>query len=152
MFHTELGGARSTEVAVEAYYKMMEPAVKITSSIEESNNNPYSNAEGYKRQGRTSRAGKNGDWLLYTFDEPVECRRMYIGTGYTHLPRLLFNAGYVEVSDDGEKFRKVGELKLGAAVIDWPEKPIKAVRIVCTEDGNGAENVIVQAPKVYPKL
>ena len=32
VFHTELGGARSTEVAVEAYYKMIEPAVKITSS------------------------------------------------------------------------------------------------------------------------
>ena len=152
VFHTELGGARSADVAVDAYYKMIEPKVKITSSIEESSSNPYSNAEGYRKTGRTSRAGKSGDWLLYTFDEPVECRRMYIGTGYSHLPRLLFNAGYVEVSDDGETFRKVGELHLGAAIIDEPEKPIKAVRIVCTEDGNGAENVIVQAPKVYPKL
>jgi hexosaminidase len=150
VFYSKQGGARSGNVAVEAHYTMLQPKVTITSSIEASEKNPYSNAEGYKRQARTARACKDGDWILYTFDEPVVCRKIEVPTGYSHLPRLLFNAGYVEVSYDGEKFERVGDLHLGAGVVDAPKKAVKAVRIVCTESGNGADEVIVRAPNVYP--
>ena len=150
VFHTKQGGARSGDVAVEAHYAMLKPKVKITSSIEESERNPYSNAEGYNKQARTARTCKDGDWILYTFDEPVVCRKIEVPTGYSHLPRLLFNAGYIEVSYDGEKFERVGDLHLGAGVVDAPKKAVKAVRIVCTESGNGADEVIVRAPNVYP--
>ncbi|MBR4995033.1 MAG: family 20 glycosylhydrolase [Alistipes sp.] len=152
LFHSRRGGACSGNIAVEGYYTTLKPAVKITSSIEESKRNPYSNAEGYSKQARTARTCKDGDWILYTFEEPVVCRRLEIPTGYAHLPRLLFNAGYIEVSYDGENFERVGDLKLGAGVIDAPKKAIKAVRIVCTESGNGAEDVIVRAPNIYPVL
>ena len=30
------------------------------------------------------------------------------------------------------------------------KKAVKAVKIVCTESGNGADEVIVRAPNVYP--
>ena len=151
-FYTRLGGAHSPEAAVKGRWRMLQPAVKITSSILESTRFPFSNAEGYGRIARTARVGKEGDWILYTFDKPVVCRRMEISTGNLQLPRYIFNAGYMEVSEDGTTFKRVCDLKNGGGVIDAPSKPVKAVRIVCTENGNGADFVTVQAPKVYPKL
>ena len=120
--------------------------------MEPSERFPFSNAEGYGRIARTARVCREGDWLLYTFEKPVSCRRMEISTGNLQLPRYIFNAGYMEYSEDGINFKRVGELKNGGCVIENPSRPIKAVRIVCTENGNGADFVTVQAPKVYPKL
>ena len=151
-FHTRLGGAHSPEAAVSGHWRMLQPKVKITSSIDESERFPYSNAEGYGRIARTSRVGREGDWILYTFEEAVRCRRMEIYTGNLQLPRYIFNAGYMEVSYDGEHFERVGELKNGGAAIENPRRAIKAVRVVCGVSGNGADFVTVQAPKIYPVL
>ena len=151
-FYTRMGGARSPEAAVKLHWRMLQPTVKITSSIEESERFPFTNAEGYGRIARTARVGREGDWLLYTFEKPVVCRRMEISTGNLQLPRFIFNAGYMEFSYDGVTFKRVCDLERGGGVIENPSKPIKAVRIVCTESGNGADFVTVQAPKVYPKL
>jgi hypothetical protein len=46
----------------------------------------------------------------------------------------------------------VGDLKNGGAAIDNPKRAIKAVRVVCTESGNGADFVTVQEPMVFPIL
>ena len=151
-FHTRMGGAKSPEAAVKSHWRMLQPTVTITSSMEPSERFPFSNAEGYGRIARTARVCREGDWLLYTFEKPVSCRRMEISTGNLQLPRYIFNAGYMEYSEDGINFKRVGELKNGGCVIENPSRPIKAVRIVCTENGNGADFVTVQAPKVYPKL
>jgi hexosaminidase len=151
-FFTRRGSAHSPEAGVKGRWRMLQPKVKITSSMPESERLPFSNAEGYGRIARTARVGKAGDWLLYTFEKPVECRRMEISTGNLQLPRFIFNAGYAEVSEDGVTFYRVGDLKNGGCVIENPRRAIKAVRIVCTESGNGANYVTVQAPKVYPKL
>lgn len=151
-FFTRRGSAHSPEAGVKGRWKMLQPKVKITSSIKESERFPFSNAEGYGRIARTARVGREGDWLLYTFETPVECRRMEISTGNLQLPRFIFNAGYMEVSEDGTTFRRVCDLRNGGGVIENPQRAIKAVRIVCTESGNGANFVTVQAPKVYPKL
>ena len=131
---------------------MLQPKVKISSSIAQSERFPFTNAESYGRISRTARVGREGDWLLYTFEEPVSCRRMEVRTGNLQLPRFIFNAGYMEVSYDGKTFSRVCDLKCGGGAIDNPSKPIKAVRITCTESGNGADFVTVQAPMVFPKL
>ena len=151
-FFSRMGGAQSPEAAVKSHWRMLQPVVKITSSMEPSERFPFSNAEGYGRISRTARVCREGDWLLYTFEKPVSCRRMEISTGNLQLPRYIFNAGYMEVSEDGVNFKRVDELKNGGCAIENPSRPIKAVRIVCTESGNGADFVTVQAPKVYPKL
>ncbi len=151
-FFTRMAGAKSAEAAVKAHWRMLQPAVKITSSMEPNERFPFSNAEGYGRIARTARVCREGDWLLYEFEKPIACRRMEISTGNLQLPRYIFNAGYMEFSEDGKTFKRVCNLKNGGGVIDNPERPIKAVRIVCTESGNGADFVTVQAPKVYPKL
>lgn len=151
-FRSVYGGARSPEAGVAGRFRMAQPKVHITSSIAQSERFPYSNAESYGRIARTSRTSRAGDWILYTFEKPVECRRLEVRTGNLQLPRYVFNSGYMEVSEDGVTFRRVCELKNGGGAIDDPSRPIKAVRVVCTTDGNGASFVTVQAPMVFPKL
>ena len=133
-------------------FRMLQPKVSITSSMAESERYPYSGAEGYGRIARTGRAADEGDWILYTFAEPVECHRMEIATGNKQLPRYMFNEGYIEVSYDGEQFERMGDLCDGIGVVEEPKRAIKAVCVVCTESGNGARFVTVQAPRVYPRL
>ena len=150
-FRTRRAGARSPEMAVKAHWRKVQPKVKITSSIAQSERYPYSNAEGYSRIARTSRAARVGDWLLYTFDETVRCRSMEVRTGNLQLPRNIFEAGYVEVSYDGEHFERVGELRAGGIKVA-PRRAIKALRVVCSKEGNGEGFVTVQAPTVWPEM
>ena len=151
-FFSRMGGAVSPEQGVQGRWRMLQPNVKITSSIAESEKYPYKNAEGYGRIAHTSKAASEGDWVMYTFEKPVTCRRLEIATGNLTLPRFVFDAGYMEVSYDGTNFKRVCDLEQGAGVIENPAKPIKAVRITCTQTGNGDNYVTVQPPKVYPKL
>ncbi len=151
-FLSRRGGARSPEAGVKARFRQLQPKVTITSSIPQSERFPYTNAESYGRIARTSRVGRVGDWILYTFDEPVRCRRLEVRTGNLQLPRYIFNGGYFEVSYDGVSFIRVCDLEAGGGAIDNPARPIKAVRVTCTVDGNGADFVTVQAPMVFPIL
>ena len=112
----------------------------------------FDKAEGYGRIARTTRAGDVGDWVMFTFEQPVSCRRMKVATGNFQLPRYTFENGYVEVSYDGKTFERVGELDCGMFYIEYPARPIKAVRITCTSRGNGAEWVSIQPPTIWPKL
>ena len=112
----------------------------------------FDKAENYGRLARTARACDVGDWVMFTFDTPVKCRRMKVATGNFQLPRYIFENGYVEVSYDGDDFAYVGDLECGMFVIKYPLQPIKAVRITCTSRGNGAEWVSIQPPTIYPLL
>jgi hexosaminidase len=76
---------------------------------------------------------------------------MVVATGNFQLPRYIFESGYVEVSYDGTTFETVGELECGKYTI-YPKSPIRAVRMVCTSQGNGAEWVSIQPPTIYPLL
>lgn len=151
-FHVRRGGAFSAEAAVGEHFRLIKPKFTLTSSMPESERYKFSGVETYSRLSRTSRAGKQGDWVLYTFHEPVKCRRMRICTGNVQTPRYLFNAGYLEVSYDGENFERVGDLEYGCCTIENPSKAIKAVRVVCTQTGNGARFVTLQVPQVWPEL
>lgn len=151
-FHVRCGRAFSPEAGVKGRFSRIKPKFSITSSIPESERYKYSGVEGYSRMGRTSRAGKQGDWICYTFAEPVECRRMLIRTGNVQTPRYLFEAGYLEVSYDGEMFERVCDLDHGCGVVENPKQAVKAVRVVCTQSGNGARFVTVQAPMIWPLL
>lgn len=151
-FRSVYGCAYSPEAGVAGRFRMLQPKVAVTSSVPQSERFPYSNAESYGRIARTSRTSRAGDWIMYTFEKPVTCRRLEVRTGNLQLPRYIFNSGYMEVSEDGQHFRRVCELKNGGGAVDNPSRPIKAVRVVCTTDGNGAAFVTVQAPMVFPKL
>lgn len=151
-FVARRGRAQSPEAAVASHFKTITPSFKFSSSMADRERFSFEKAEGYGRLARTTRAADVGDWVMYTFDTPVKCRRMKVATGNFQLPRYLFENGYVEVSYDGVQFHRVGELECGAFVIEYPARPIKAVRITCTSQGNGAEWVSVQPPTIWPLL
>ena len=151
-FVAHRGEAYSTEAAVPGYFKTITPAFDITSTMNDSEKFSFDKTEGYGRIARTTRAGDVGDWVMFTFEKPVACRRMKVATGNFQLPRYTFENGYVEVSYDGVNFERVGELECGMYFIEYPSQPIKAVRITCTSRGNGAEWVSIQPPTIWPKL
>ena len=151
-FVARRGRAKSTTAAIDAHFKTITPLFNITSSMPESERYSFDKAENYGRLARTTRAGDVGDWVMFTFDMPVKCRRMKVATGNFQLPRYIFENGYVEVSFDGDNFTYIGDLECGMLIIEYPAKPIKAVRITCTSRGNGAEWVSIQPPAIYPLL
>lgn len=151
-FVSRRGEACSPEAGVASHFKTITPAFDITSSMNDSEKFSFDKAEGYGRIARTTRAGDVGDWVMFTFEQPVSCRRMKVATGNFQLPRYTFENGYVEVSYDGVNFERVGELDCGMFYIEYPARPIKAVRITCTSRGNGAEWVSIQPPTIWPKL
>lgn len=151
-FVSRRGDACSPEAGVATHFKTITPAFNITSSMNDSEKFSFDKAEGYGRIARTTRAGDVGDWVMFTFEQPVSCRRMKVATGNFQLPRYTFENGYVEVSYDGVNFERVGELDCGMFDIEYPARPIKTVRITCTSRGNGAEWVSIQPPTIWPKL
>jgi hexosaminidase len=144
--------AHSPEAAVAEYFKTITPAFNITSSMTDREQFSFDKAEGYGRLARTTRAADVDDWVMFTFEQPVVCRRMKVATGNFQLPRFIFENGYVEVSYDGKSCERVGELECGMFFIEYPDRAIKAVRITCTSRGNGAEWVSIQPPTIWPKL
>ncbi len=151
-FVSRRGEACSPEAGVAAHFKTITPTFDMTSSMNDSEKFSFDKAEGYGRIARTTRAGDVGDWVMFTFEQPVSCRRMKVATGNFQLPRYTFENGYVEVSYDGKTFERVGVLDCGMLYIEYPARPIKAVRITCTSRGNGAEWVSIQPPTIWPKL
>ena len=151
-FVSRRGEAYSPEAAVEKYFKTLTPAFTITSSMSDTERFSFVKAQQYGRLARTSRAGDVGDWIMFTFASPVTCRSMKVATGNFQLPRYIFENGYVEVSYDGTTFERIGDLDGGSYTIVHPPKPIKAVRMICTSQGNGAEWVSIQPPTIYPIL
>lgn len=151
-FMSRRGVATSPISAVASHFKTITPPFDITSSMTESERFSFDKAESYGRLARTVGAADVGDWVMFTFDAPVSCRRMKVATGNFQLPRYTFENGYVEVSYDGVNFERVGDLYCGMFFIESSQQPIKAVRITSTSRGNGAEWVSIQPPTIWPKL
>ena len=168
-FVSRRGKAISPISAYPRHFKTMTPAFNITSSMSDSERFSFDKAEGYGRLARTTRAAGVGDWVMFDFDvsdggeesqQPsdsnpnygIVCRKMVVATGNFQLPRYIFESGYVEVTYGDGTTEVLGELCCGKYTIEYPQKPIRAVRIVCTSEGNGAEWVSIQPPTIYPLL
>ncbi len=150
-FHTEYGTGRSPMVADASFHRQIRPALTITTSMGESSSAPYANASEYRALGRTRRACHTGDWVLFSFDNPVSCREMTLRTGNMQLPKTIITTGYAEVSYDGREFVRAGDLFQGGITLR-PERAVKAVRFVSTSDGNGTPWVSIQPPVIKPLL
>lgn len=114
-----------------------EPGVKVTSSMVENPKFPISKLEDYNIETylRTDVACVNGDWILYTFTNPVTSSKIDVLTGIPHHPRFIVNDGHVEYSYNGIDFEKGDSFDYGNASI-YPKKPVKAVKIVITGTNN----------------
>ncbi|TDO96567.1 beta-N-acetylhexosaminidase [Flavobacterium sp. 245] len=115
----------------------LEPEVKVTSSMAENPKFAIKNLEDYNIESylRTDVPCANGDWILYTFNNPVTSSKIDVLTGIPHHPRFIINNGYVEYSYNGIDFIKGDDFDYGNASI-YPKQPVKAVKIVITGTNN----------------
>ena len=128
--------------------RLITPKMVCTSSIDMRNEgdldkiSTYSNSYG----ARAKRTCHDGDWIRYDFATSVTAgATIELTTGYRHVTRGLFPSGYVEISTDGTHFERTCELHNGRATL-LHNKPIKAIRIVCTTTGNNDPYVFIQQP------
>ncbi len=150
-FWSEYRGVKSPEFAHASHYETIKPKVKMTSSIPEKAEYPYSNVMLYTYNNmRTSRTCYKGDWILYEFEEVVECREIEFCVGGYGVSSRMIQKGYLELSEDGKNFKRVAELDNGFAIVKNP-RPIKAARIVAEETSIGGNEIRMSAPRIYPK-
>ena len=151
LFWAEYRGAKSPEVAHKSHYKTIQPKVKLTSSIPDDPKRGYDRVAKYVNRMDTQRTCHAGDWLLFEFEEPVECRKIKFYAGYFASPSRLFPSGYLEVSEDGTTFERVAELNEVGHVELINPRPFKAARIVATSTYVGGSYIRIGSPEIYPK-
>lgn len=95
----------------------------------------------------TDRPVEDGDYFLYTFENPVECEKILVGTGHYSLAIVGLPNARLEYSYDGENFVKGDDFAYdyfeGYMAECYPEKAVKAVKIVVTGIGE-CEYAILQ--------
>ena len=127
LFYSRRDMGISKKVGAEAYYAELSPKYEVSSSFNLTYGDFHPALEHYKW--KTDRGAKVGDWVLYTFEEPLECYSITVRTGYSHTTNYLINEGDVEVSYDGSTFEKAASLWYGYATL-YPTKPVKAIRLI----------------------
>lgn len=151
IFRSEYRTASSPETGTAKHYANVYPPFRIKSSMPASPSRGFSYAEGYKGISRTARTCHSGDTIEFEFASPLKCREVEFITGYEHIPRYIFDSGYVEISEDGKTFTRAAELCGGRAKLVNP-KPFRTARLVCTTDGNGSPYVVITSPRIKPLL
>ena len=95
----------------------------------------------------TTREIGDGDYIQFTFDEPVECQSIGMCTGYYTLAVYGILNGYIEYSYDGEEYHRGNRFEYdaldGYRAYCHPEKPVKTVRIVI-DDISEHEVTVIQ--------
>ena len=131
-----------------ATVEYLNPEVTIESSFGEDKRFPVKNITDYnfKNYWRTDRTGKNGDYVIYKFKEPVECSKIRIETGIPNIDLYGVTDGYIEYTYDGTNWIK-GEQFTDNIASFIPDRAVKAVKIVFT-DTTDALCVAIQDIKV----
>jgi len=115
----------------------LEPETKVTSSMIENPKFPLSRLEDYNTETymRTNVPCVDGDWILYTFTDPVISSKIDVLTGIPRNPRFIITDGYVEFSYNGVDFERGETFDYGNVSI-FPKQAVKAVRIKITGTNN----------------
>ena len=142
-FQSRLNAGRSSEIALPEYYQYRNPECTVTSSLPFRENKPLERCATYKGDAASTRTAKAGDWVEYTFKEPLEASYIKVTMGYKHLYRRLIYNGHIEVSYDGETFVREGNLLNGLYILH-PKKNICAIRVVADGISDAEEYVIIQ--------
>ena len=142
-FQSRMNNGRSSEIALPEYYQYMKPECTVTSSLPFRENKPLERCATYKGDAATTRAAKAGDWVEFTFKEPLKVSYIKVTMGYKHLYRRLIYKGHVEVSYDGQNFVRLGNLLNGLFVLR-PQEDVYALRVVSDGISDAEEYVIIQ--------
>ena len=142
-FQSRMNNGRSSDIALPEYYQYMKPECTVTSSLPFRENKPLERCATYKGDAATTRAAKAGDWVEFTFKEPLKASYIKVTMGYKHLYRRLIYKGHVEVSYDGQNFVRLGNLLNGLFVLR-PQEDVYALRVVSDGISDAEEYVIIQ--------
>ena len=129
-FHSRMLTGYSCSVTTPEFDESYKPKVKITSSLPFSKKYHVDKCELYENGANTSKYLNEGDWFEYRFEEPISATYINVVTGRLDMCKGLIHKGYVEVSYDGEKFVKAGDLRDGSYALLPKKRPIYAIRIV----------------------
>lgn len=110
------------------------PEVTIETSFGDDKRFPMKNITDYnfKNYWRTDRTGKAGDYVIYKFNQPVECSRIVVESGIPNIDLYGVTDGYIEYTYDGTNWIKGEKFTNNIAVIT-PDKGVKAVKITFTD-------------------
>lgn len=144
------GTLSSISIDIPQSHKYLTPVTKVTASCAENSRFPMANLEKYDflRYMRTAKYPVEGDWILYSFEEPVSCGKITVQTNDPINQFFGITEGHVEISYDGVAFEKCDSFNMyNRVVIDNICKPVKAVKIVV--DGPGEYKAVsVQCLKI----
>ena len=131
----------------------IEPPVRVTSSIPCLGRFPLASSEDYNFTSytRSQRACHEGDYILYTFEEPVACWQIDVRTGIPDIPRYIVTRGEVAWSSDGERFEHTAPLDAEGCALLHPSRPVKSVRIAI-HGLNGESLLAWQDLRVVPRF
>ena len=132
-FATFYNDIRSITVEVPGARRFLQPAVRVETSLEAHVRFPLANIETYepRKYFRTANPPKAGDYVLYTFEKPLECKRITVQTADPVNHFFGVTQGHVEVRYAGEsEFVTAGVFDMYNRVVTEPGKAVSAVRIV----------------------
>ncbi len=134
-FATFYADVKSITVEVPGTRTYLKPAVKVSSSMETVKRQPVENLALYEKSKsmRTANPPKEGDYVLFTFEEPVSCRTITVQTNDPVNNFFGITQGFVEVLYEGDsQFTPSDRFNMLNRVVLRPDRPVKAVRIVIT--------------------
>ena len=139
-FATFFADLKSMTVEVPGVHHYLTPAVHVESSMAANPRYPLSNLEQYdvKRYMRTAAPPKEGDYVLFTFDEPLQCQQITVQTADPVNQFYGITEGRVEILYEGkDKFVwSPRSFDMYNRVVHLPgDRRVKAVKIVVTGPG-----------------
>jgi len=132
-FATFYNDIKSITVEVPGARKFLKPATHVESSIEVNPRYPLENLEKYetRKYMRSAGALKAGDYVLYKFDKPLECKRITVQTADPVNNFYGVTQGHVEVLYAGSAtYQPVGTFDMYNRVVFKPAQPVQAVRLM----------------------
>lgn len=128
----------TVQAANISLHDYLTPETQLETSLPEDKRFPLTNISDYNFDTyfRSTRKAQAGDYLTYTFAEPVSCSVITVETSIPNIDFYGVTDGYVEYSYDGSVYLRGEDFKDFSAVIR-PEKPVKSVRVVITAPNDG---------------
>ncbi|MBR1539235.1 MAG: family 20 glycosylhydrolase, partial [Bacteroidales bacterium] len=132
-FATFYNDIKSITVEVPGSRRYLTPATHVTTSLEPNRSSRTETLENYEpgRFFRSANPPVKGDFVLFTFEKPLTCKRITVQTADPVNNFFGITQGHVEVSYDGETFQDAGRFNMyNNVVIEAPQRSVCAVKIV----------------------
>ncbi len=126
-----------SQVQSETFYLPLIPCQVTTNLAVYADNFPVKAFDGSEKSFFWSEGAlPKGGYLTVDFDEPKMLSSIRVLTGHPDHTGDFLHRGDLEVSSDGQVFKKVAEFTNGEAHADSAAQLIRAIRVIATQDQN----------------